>query len=130
MDIKDFAEHFLQAENSAWKGGNFDELHQIESPDIIIHMPPTPDINGFDGHKQYILNARDSISDLKQEWDYVTGDGNIAIFNYKSSGKAKVEMPAMSIPAGATISNDAMFVLRREKDKVSEIWIKNTMTLQ
>ena len=130
MDTKEFAEKFLQAENSAWKGGDFDELEEIESPDIVIHMPPTPDINGFEGHKQYIMNARDSVADLKQEWDYVTGDGNIAIFNYKSSGRAKVEMPAMSIPEGATISNDAMFVLRRENDKVAEIWIKLTMTIQ
>lgn len=130
MDTKEFAEKFLQAENNAWKGGNFDELEQIESPDIAIHMPPTPDINGFDSHKQYIINARDSLSDLKQEWDYITGDGNIAVFYYKSSGKAKIEMPAFSIPAGATISNDATFVLRRENDKVAEIWIKNTMTIQ
>ena len=76
------------------------------------------------------MNARESTLDLKQEWEYITGDGNIFVLGYKASGKAIVAIPAMSIPEGATISNEAMFALRRENDRVAEAWIKITMTVQ
>ena len=48
MDIKEFAEKWMQADLQAFQEGNFDALEQLESPNIVIHMPPTPDINGFE----------------------------------------------------------------------------------
>lgn len=131
MNIKDFAEKFIKAEKNAFQEGNFDALEQLESPNIVIHrIPPLAEFNGFEAHKQYIMSARESVSDIQQEWEYITGDGNVCVLGYKSSGKYKVEVPAMSIPAGATVSNDAMFALCLENDRVAEIWIKGSMTVQ
>ena len=127
MDIKEFAEKFIKAEDDAWKG-NFEPLEQIESPDIIIHMPPAPDFNGFEAHKQYILTARESTKDLTLEWEYITGDGNVAVVSLKEHVTLTVDNPVFKIPAGTTIDADMFFVLRRENDRVAEIWIKGSMT--
>ena len=129
MDIKEFAQKFIEAEDEAWKG-NFEPLEQIESPDIVIHMPPAPDFNGFEAHKQYILTARESTKDLTLEWEYITGDGNVAVVSLKEHVTLTVDNPVFKIPAGTTIDADMFFVLRRENDRVAEIWAKGSMTTQ
>jgi hypothetical protein len=127
MDIKELAQKFIEAEDEAWKG-NFEALEQIESPDIVIHMPPAPDFNGFEAHKQYIMNARENAKDLKLDWDYITGDGNVAVVSLKEHVTTTVDNPTFQIPAGTTVDADMFFILRQENDRVAEIWAKGSMT--
>jgi len=128
MDIKEFAEKFIEAEHQAIQQDNFDALEEIESPDIIIHVNLAPDFNGFEAHKQYIIFGRKSTSDLQQEWGYVTGDGNVVSTKQKST--LKVENPVFKIPAGSTISADAFFILRLENDRIAEVWTKSSITVE
>ena len=130
MNIEEFAKKFIEAEDEAWKSGNFDALEQIESPGIVIHMPPVPDIVGFEAHKQSIVTSRESFNDLQQDWDYITGDGDVCVLSYKSSSIAKVENPALNIPAGAKSIIDFYFVLRRENNRVAEIWMRGSRMVQ
>lgn len=127
MSIKEFAQKFLEAEYEAWSG-NFEPLEQIESPDMTIHMPPTPDLKGFEAHKQYIMTACESLKDLTAEGDYVTGDGNVAVLSFKMTYTLTADNPVFQIPAGSTIDVDGFMVLRRENDRVAEIWIKSNIT--
>jgi len=129
MDIKEFAQKFIDAEDEAWKG-NFELLEQIESSDIVIHMPPAPDFHGFEAHKQYLLTARESTKDLKLDWDYITGDGNVAVLSLKEHATLTVDNPIFQILAGTTIDADMYFVLRRENDRVAEIWMKGSIATQ
>ena len=129
MGIKEFAQKFMEAEDEAWKG-IFEPLEQIESPDIVIHMPPAPDFHGFEAHKQYLMTARESTKDLKLEWDYITGDGNVAVLSLKEHTTLTVDNPIFQIPAGTTIDADMFFVLRRENDRVAEIWMKGSIATQ
>jgi len=129
MDVKEFAQKFIEAEDEAWKG-IFEPLEQIESPDIVIHMPPAPDFHGFEAHKQYLMTARESTKDLKLEWDYITGDGNVAVLSLKEHTTLTVDNPIFQIPAGTTIDADMFFVLRRENDRVAEIWMKGSIATQ
>jgi hypothetical protein len=129
MDAKELAEKFIEAEEEAWKG-NFEPLEQIESPDIVIHMPPAPDFHGFEAHKQYIMTARESTKDPKLDWDYITGDGNVVVMSLKEHTTLTVDNPIFKIPAGTTIDVDMLFVLRQENDRVVEIWAKGGLTTQ
>ena len=128
MAIKEIAEKWMQAEKQAFQEGNFNALEQLESPDIVIHPAPIPEIIGFEGHKEYILNARESVSDLKQEFEYITGDGNVCALSFKETFTAKVDNPMLQMSAGSTVNIDALFVLRCENDKVAEIWMKSNFT--
>ncbi len=128
MDIKDFAQKFMEAEFEAWRNENFEPLGQIESPDVTLHMPPIPDLKGFEAHKQYIMTACASMKDLTLEGDYITGDGNVAVLSFKETATLTTDNPILQIPAGSTIDVDGFMVLRRKNDRVAEIWIKSSIT--
>ena len=128
MDIKEFAQKFMEAEYEAWRDGNFEPLEQIESPDMTLHMPPIPDLKGFEGHKQYIMTACESMKDLTVEGEYITGDGNVGVLSFKETATLTADNPVFKIPAGTTIDVDGLMVIRRENDRVAEIWIKGSMT--
>ena len=126
MDIKEFAQKFIEAEEAAFQRGEFEELEQIESPDVVIHLQPPITIGaGFEGHKQYIINARQN-NTISQEFEYLVGDGNVCAISLAETITLGMENPAMSLTAGATIVVDALMVLRLENERVAEIWIKGS----
>jgi hypothetical protein len=124
MDIKEFGLKFIEAENRAFRQGNFEALDSIQAPDIVIHWGGGRDMVGREAHKQDIINYRQRTSKHIQAWDYVTGDGDVCVLSIRETMTFAEEFPAISAPAGATIEFDAFFVLRRENNKVVEAWIK------
>lgn len=126
MDIKEFAEKFIEAENQAFKQGNFEPLKALEAPDVVYHWSSTRDMVGHEAHRQDIISYRQSTSNHRQEWDYVTGDGNVCVLSLKETMTFISEHPVISVPAGTTIEFDAFFVLRLENGKINEAWIKGS----
>ena len=130
MDIKEFALKYIEAQKKAWQG-DFDDLETLEQPDVVFHMAPLmPDEHGWEGHKQYLTNALNSVTELKQEWDYITGDGNVFAISYKVREKLAVANPALNIPAGATVTGDMMFVGRLDSGKLAKMWIKGSIATE
>jgi predicted ester cyclase len=128
MNIKEFAEKFAEAEKEAWKKGNFKRLEAMENPDVVYHIPSLPDVVGFEGHKQYIQNTVQAVSDLWQEFNYLVGDGNLFAFAYKSGGQLTREMPGMPIPKGKKYSTDYLCLFRVKNGKVAEVWMNGSIT--
>ena len=89
-------------------------------------MPSSQDVVGWEGHKQYILTARQAISDLRQEWKYLTGEGNLFALSYESRGIFTGEIPGFLSPTGKEITQDALFVLRLENDRIIEAWVNGS----
>ena len=130
MDIKEFANKFIEAEDEAWQNGNFDALEALEDPNVVYHMKLIgQELVGWEAHKQNILSSIEAVTDLHQEWGYVVGDGSVFALTYKSSGKTKNAMPAMSVPAGASLATDAIFIFKVENDKVIEAWVHGNMAI-
>ena len=129
MDIKDFAEKLIKAEDEAWQNGNFDALEALENPDVVYHVSPLPDAEGWEAHKQYIQINRQVISGIQQDWKYLAGEGNLFALSYKSSGTTAAEIPAMSIPKGKKIATDYLFVLQLKSGRVTEVWSNGTFML-
>ncbi len=126
MDIKEFAEKFIKAEDEAWQNGNFDALEKLEDPDVVYHIPPLPDTVGFEAHKQYIMGASKAMSKPYQEWEYITGDGNVFALSYKSRGLFTSEIPGLPPPTGKEVTSDYLFVLRLKDGKIKEAWAKGS----
>jgi hypothetical protein len=126
MDIKEFGWKFIEAETRAFKQGNFNALEAIEASDVVYHWGGGRDMVGHEAHKQDIMNYRKLTRDHTQEWDYVTGDGNLCVLSIKETMTFIEEYPVISVPAGATVNFDAFFILRRENEKVVEAWIKGS----
>ena len=131
MPIKEFAEKFIKAQKDAWQNGNFDALEALENPDVTYHfLALNQDMSGWEGHKQYIMGARQAMSDIRQEWKYITGEGDIFALSYKSSGKITGEIPGMSLPIGKEMHNDYIFVIQLRHGKIGEAWLNGSMTFQ
>lgn len=129
MSIKDFAEKFVKAEKEAWLNGNVDALDEVDAPDVVYHLtPPTPDIKGRDALKQYITASRKAFTDIKFEWRYLTGEGNLFALFYTEHMKFTGEMPGLPPPTGKEITSNMTCVCRVKKGKVVEAWYAGTVT--
>jgi ketosteroid isomerase-like protein len=121
MNIKSFAEKVIKAEEEAFQKGNFEPLKALEDPNVVYHMlMGLPDMVGHEAHKQDIIGTRQSSADIKQEWQYLTGDGDLLALSYKSSARLIAEKPGLPIPVGKSISTNYLWVLRTKKGKLVE----------
>ena len=132
MDIKEFAEKFIKAEEEAWQNGNLEPLEQLEAADIVIHK--IPPVAGWEAHKQEIEYGRQMFSVMTQKWEYLTGDGNVFALSFDQKYKLKVAVKwpdiGVSIPDGGTISIDSIWVLRVDTGKIVEGWAKGSYEVQ
>lgn len=121
-DLEEFAQKYIAAEGKAWGQGDTSDLAELEDPDIVIHNAGFGDSIGWEAHQQTILGAREIVTDLQQEWEYLTGEGNHFAMAYKSQ---------MTIPGEVTIdaTNDSIFLFLLDNGRVVEIWINGTTTM-
>ena len=128
MNIKDFAEKFIKAEDEAWKNNNIKPLEALEHPDVVYHFYfLDADVRGFEAHKQQISGSKASYSDIRQEWQYLTGDGNLFALSYKSRYISNGTIPGLP-PAGGEVNVNAIFLFRVKKGKIAEAWVNGAMT--
>lgn len=120
-NTKDFAKKFIKAQEQAWQTGNCDALEKLEDPDIVGHTPQLQDTVGWEVHKQFIMVNRQAVSNLQQEWKYLTGEGNLFALSYKASGISSGKIPGLP-PAGKEIKSDYLFLYRLKNGKVVETW--------
>jgi len=128
MNIKDFAEKYIKAETEAFQKGNFEPLKAIEDPKVVYHMSSLVDRTssftdyvGHEAHKQQIMIARQAWSDIKQEWQYLVGEGNLCALSLIERIISRGNMPGMP-PAGQEATSSLLFLLRVKGGKVVEAW--------
>jgi ketosteroid isomerase-like protein len=130
MDIKEFAEKYVQACKDAFQKGDFEALTKLEDPNVVCHIGAMPDMVGHEAHKQDIIGRRQSGSDIKQEWKYVTGEGNLFVLAYKAGGRITGGIPGLPTTAiGKKFVGDYLFVYRVFNGRVIEVWAKGTVTI-
>jgi len=127
MSLEEFAQKFIKAEDEAWLKGNLDPLEALEDPNVVYHMAPPMDFVGFEAHKQQILGARMGLSDIKQEWKYLTSEGNLFALSYKAHYISLGTIPGFP-SAGKEVTSDSIFLLRLENGKIVEAWSRGSTT--
>jgi predicted ester cyclase len=120
MNIKDFAEKFIKAEEDAFQKGDFTALAKLEDPNVVYHMSYFGDLIGHEGHKQNIMAGRQN-ADIKQQWQYLTDECNLFALSLKELLVFKGNTPGMP-PAGKEASNDCLFLLRLKHGRIVEVW--------
>ena len=129
MDIKEFAQKFIKAEDEAWLKGNVYAFDEVEHADVVYHLtPPMPDVVGREAHKQFLMTARQAFSEFQLEWKYLAGDGNVFALASKSRGIFTGEIPGFPPPTGKEFTADTLMVLRLKDGKIIEVWEKATFT--
>ena len=129
MDIREFAEKFIEAEEAAFQRGEFKALEELEDPNVVYHMGPVGDLVGREAHKQDILGTRQATTDLQQEFKYLTGDGNVFAITYTSSCRFTSEKPGFPMPIGKRISGDYLFVVQLKNGKITEGWLNGSINI-
>ena len=115
VNLEEFVGRFIKAENQAWQQGEFAALEAIEDPAIVFHGMG---LNGWEAHKQYIINARQTITGLQQDWEYLTGDGNLFALSYKST----------STISGQKSRTEALMLFRLENGRIKDVWLNASTT--
>ena len=118
-----FAERFIQAENKAWSTGDLSDLKAIEADDVVYHIPGM-DITGWAAHEKYIQDGRAVVSDLKQTWKYLSGEGNHFVLSYESTA---VVRPDPAKPA-VSMANNFLCAFRTRNGKIAEVWMNGSST--
>ena len=120
---RQFADRFVAAESKAWITGDIGDLKNLERDDVVYHLPGL-DLKGWKAHEDFIVNGRLTVSDLKQNWKYLSGEGNHIVLAYDSSAIARA---TDKTPSQVT-SNDYLFVLRLADGHVAEVWANGSTT--
>jgi predicted ester cyclase len=129
MNIKDFAEKFIKAEDEAFIRGNFDALEKVEDRNVVYHlMAINQELTGYDSDKQFILSMRKALPDMQIEWKYLTGEGNIFALSFKMKATYKEQMPGLPPPTGKEVTAHTLMLFRLSKGKVVEAWSNGTIT--
>jgi predicted ester cyclase len=127
MSIKEFAEKLIKAYDEALLKGNTKPLKSLEDPNVVYHMGIRRDIVGSEAHEQDILGSRMAFSDLKVEWKYITGEGNLLALSYKSRLISNGKVPGLP-PAGGEVTSDSLFLFCLKNGKITEVWMNGSIT--
>ena len=114
---REFADRFIAAETKAWATGSVDDLKALEDDAVVYHLPGL-ELTGWKAHEDYIVNGRRVTSDLKQNWKYLSGEGNHIVLGYDVSAVTKADDKNPS----QTTSGNYLFVLRINEGRVAEVW--------
>ena len=129
MDIKEFADKFIKAHDEAMYEGIFDALEKLEDPNVVIHiLAQGQESTGWEFHKRHILNLRQALSNIQQEWKYLTSEGTLLALSYKMSGMFTGEIPGMLPPTGNEVTSNQLCIFRVKNGKVTEQWANGTIT--
>jgi hypothetical protein len=115
LDLAEFANRFIQAENQAWQQAEFAALEAIEDPAIVFHGLG---LNGFEAHRQYIIDARQTITGLQQDWTFLAGDGSLFALWYLATAAV----------SGQQIRTEALMLFRVENHRIKEVWMHASTT--
>jgi ketosteroid isomerase-like protein len=107
-----FADKFIDAENTAWGTGDLEPLKAIEDLNVAYHLPGGVELKSWKPHEDFIVNGRKNASNLRQQWGYLSGEGNLFVLSYASS----------AVIAGNRTSNNYLFVFRTQGGKIVEVW--------
>jgi len=118
-----FADRFIKAENKAWSTGDVTDLKALESDDVVYHLPGM-DLKGWKAHEDYIQQGRAMVSDLKQNWKYLSGEGNLFVLSYESSAL----IPANATTPAVSISANYLCAFRTNGEKIVEAWMNGSMS--
>jgi predicted ester cyclase len=94
---------------------------------VVYHMGIRGDIVGPDAHEQDILGSLVAITDIKIEWKYLVGEGNLLALSYKARYISKGNVPGFP-PAGKEITGNALFLFHLKDGKIYEVWMNGYST--
>ncbi len=113
----------LRVVEEAWNQGKMEVLDEEFATEYVYHQSPSPDIEGLEAYKQYIVDTRNSYPDFKLTIEEMIIKGDKIVVRGTFSGTNTGELPEYGIPAtGKQVTFNWCLVSHRMNGKTTEEW--------
>ncbi len=110
---------FLQG---AYNSGAVASLSEILAPDVVVHMPPIPDINGIDAYRAAIADLRNALPNATLTFNAVTATSEQIVAQYTITGTHTGPSLAFGPPTGKLAAFSGVMVAHTQNGQISELW--------
>lgn len=105
----------------AWNTGDADLLDEMYAPDVVIHNPPNPDIEGLEGYKGLLLGVRRGFPDFQSTVQERIIEGDTQVIRTTWRGTHTGDLFGMP-PTGKEVMGTGCEVEHWVDGKVVEVW--------
>ena len=106
----------------AYNSGAVASLSEILAPDVVVHMPPIPDINGIDAYRAAIADLRNALPNATLTFSAVTTTGGQIVAQYTITGTHTGPSVAFGPPTGKATAFTGVMVAHTQNGQISELW--------
>jgi predicted ester cyclase len=124
MSIKDVIAKLKKAHEAYIEKADINALAEIYAPDILVHMPPFPDIIGLEAYKQSAAAAHQGFTDRSIEWEETIIRGSTVAHRYTTRDKHTGLNPMIPVPPTGkeVVTKGSVFYYVKKNKIVEEFW--------
>jgi len=97
MSVKEIMAKFIKGHEEFDKG-DINALDEVYAPDVLVQMPPLPDVRGLEAIKQAAADIRQGFTDIRFEWGEAISEGNTAAHRFTMRMKHTGVNPIFPVP--------------------------------
>jgi len=101
--------------------GNLAAVDEWVTPDVVLHIPPGPDVRSVEGWKKHVIAWRTSFPDTHITPDDVLGEGDKVIVRWSDHATHKGDWAGFP-PSGKKISMTGVAIYRFVGNRIAEVW--------
>lgn len=105
-----------------WNRGNYDVIDQFVASDFVGHSPPSDEIPGADGIRQYVSTLRAAFPDVHITVEDQIAEGDRVVTRWTARGTHRGEFQGIS-PTGKQAQVTGVTISRVANGKFVEGWM-------
>ena len=106
----------------AYSAGDVASLTEILVSDVVVHMPPGPDIVGIDAYRAAIADLRNALPNATLTFHKPTAGGEQVMARYTITGTHTGPSVAFGPPTGKAVTLTGVMVAHTQDGKITELW--------
>ncbi len=107
---------------AAYSAGDMTGLTDILAPDVVVHMPPIPDIVGIDAYRAAIADLRNAFPNATLTINELTASGEQVVARYTITGTHTGPSIAFGPPTGKAVTMTSVMIAQTQAGKLVELW--------
>lgn len=112
----------VQRLQTAFSAGDVAGLTEIMASDVVVHMPPLPDLTGIDAYRAAIADLRDALPNATLTFNAVDTTSAGMVARYTITGTHTGPAVAFGPPTGKAVSFTGVLVAQTQTGQISELW--------
>jgi len=122
MLLKELKDKIVWAHEESSKG-NVNAFDEVYAPNILLHLPPLPDVRGLEANKQVSAAVHKAFTDFHMESEEAISEGNTVAHRYTIRMKHTGVYPMVPVPATEKeLVMKGCAVYHVKNDKIVEIF--------